>query len=77
MDHLRPDRTLSQNINEFYFRNASIDQEFRDVYTGLFQSADRYIDIVSSLGRRFRISAGLSTTAFRTLDGEMGIGFCF
>ncbi len=53
MDRFRPDRTLSQNINEFYFRNASIDHEFRDVYTGLFQSADRYIDIVRSLGGRF------------------------
>lgn len=53
MDRLRPDRTLSQNINDFYFRNASIDHEFRDVYTGLFQSADRYIDIVRSLGGKF------------------------
>ena len=53
MDRLRPDMTLNQNINEFYFRNTSIDQEFRDVYTGLFQSADRYIDIVRALGGKF------------------------
>lgn len=53
LDRFRPDRTLSQNINEFYFRNSTIDQEFQDVYTGLFQSADRYIDIVRSLGSRF------------------------
>lgn len=53
MDRMRPDRTLNQNINEFYFRNTLIDQEFRDVYTGLFQSAERYIDIVSSLGKKF------------------------
>ncbi len=53
MDRLRPDRTLSQNINDFYFKNSSIDQEFRDVYTGLFQSADRYVDIVKALGAKF------------------------
>ncbi len=53
MDRFRPEMTLSQNINEFYFRNSSIDQEFRDVYTGLFQSADRYIDIVRALGGKF------------------------
>ncbi|MGN1046652.1 MAG: ATP-binding protein [Candidatus Cryptobacteroides sp.] len=53
MDRLRSDQTLSQNINDFYFRNDSIDREFRDVYTGLFQSADRYIDIVRALGRKF------------------------
>ena len=53
MDRMRPDRTLSQNVNEFYFRNASIDQEFRDIYTGLFQSAERYIDIVSALAGKF------------------------
>lgn len=53
MDRMRADRTLNQNINEFYFRNVTIDQEFRDIYTGLFQSAERYIDIVSSLAGKF------------------------
>ena len=53
MDRMRPDRTLNQNINEFYFGNTLIDQEFRDIYTGLFQSAERYIDIVGSLGKKF------------------------
>ena len=27
--------------------------------------------------RRLRLSAGLSTTAFRRLDGEIAVGFCF
>ncbi len=27
--------------------------------------------------RRLRLTAGLSTTAFRTIDGEIAIGFCF
>lgn len=53
MDRMRPDRTLNQNINEFYFRNSLIDQEFQDVYTGLFQSAERYVEIVGSLGKKF------------------------
>lgn len=53
MDKLRPDLTISQNINEFFFRNESIDAEFNDVYTGLFQSADNYIAIVKALGRKF------------------------
>lgn len=53
MDKLRPDLTISQNINDFYFRNESIDLEFTDVYTGLFQSADNYMAIVKALGRRF------------------------
>ncbi|MGM9740373.1 MAG: ATP-binding protein [Candidatus Cryptobacteroides sp.] len=53
MDRMSPDRTLTQNINNFYFENKSIDQEFTDVYAGLFQSATRYIDVVSALGRKF------------------------
>lgn len=53
MDRMQPGRTLSQNINEFYFHNSSINQEFRDVYTGLFQSAERYMDIVRALGGKF------------------------
>jgi len=53
MDRMLPGRTLSQNINEFYFRNSSLDQEFRDVYAGLFQSADKYIETVRLLGGRF------------------------
>ena len=53
MDRMLPGRTLSQNINEFYFRNSSIDQEFQDVYTGLFQSADKYMEIVRQLGGKF------------------------
>ena len=53
MDKMRPDLTVTQNINEFYFNNPSIDMEFKDVYTGLFQSADNYIAIVKALGSRF------------------------
>ena len=31
MDRMSPGRTLTQNINNFYFDNKSIDQEFTDV----------------------------------------------
>lgn len=53
MDRMTPGRTLTQNINSFYFDNKNIDQEFTDVYAGLFQSASRYIDVVCALGRKF------------------------
>ena len=53
MDRMQPDRTLNQNINEFYFANESIHQEFQDVYTGLFQSSEKYIDVVKALGTKF------------------------
>ncbi len=53
MDRMLPGRTLSQNINEFFFRNPSVNQEFKDVYTGLFQSADKYVETVRLLGGKF------------------------
>jgi len=53
LDKLRRDRTLTQNIDEFFFRNDSIAQEFEDVYTGLFTSSQRYIDIVKILSKKF------------------------
>ena len=71
MDRMQPDRTLSQNINEFYFRNITIDQEFRDVYTGLFQSAEKYIDIVRSLGDKFY---GMTRTDLLSATGINGGG---
>jgi len=53
LDKLFKDRTLTQNIDSFYFKNDSIKQEFEDVYTGLFSSAQRYIDIVRALSKKF------------------------
>ena len=53
MDKLRPDRTLAENIDSVYYNRNDISQEFKDVYTGLFTSSERYIDIVKALGKKF------------------------
>ena len=50
MDMLRNDETLSENIDRIFFSNHSIKQEFEDVYVGLFQSSEKYLDIVTTLG---------------------------
>ena len=50
MDMLRNDKTLAENIDSIFFDNASIKQEFEDIYVGLFSSSDRYVDIVTELG---------------------------
>ena len=71
MDKMRPDLTVTQNINDFYFGNKSIDTEFKDVYTGLFQSADNYIAIVKALGSRFY---GMTRTELLETSGLKGGG---
>ena len=53
MDRIHPDRTMADNINALFFDNDKARIEFRDVYTGLFSSSERYIDIVKALGRQF------------------------
>ena len=52
-DKLQPDKTLTENIDEIFFQNPAIHQEFKDVYTGLFASNERYVDIVKILSERF------------------------
>lgn len=71
MDRMQPDRTLNQNINEFYFADESIDQEFKDVYTGLFQSSEKYIDIVKALGKKFY---GMTRNELLEATGQKGGG---
>lgn len=53
MDKLRPNRTLAENIDSVYYNRNDVSQEFKDVYTGLFTSSERYIDIVKALGKKF------------------------
>lgn len=53
LDRLRSDRTISQNIDGIFFADDRIHQEFQDVYTGLYASRERYVDIVKELGRHF------------------------
>lgn len=53
MDKLRPNRSLAENIDAIYYNRNDVSLEFKDVYTGLFTSSERYIDIVKALGSRF------------------------
>lgn len=52
-DRLDNEKNLSENIDDFFFRDKLIDQEFKDVYTGLYATSERYIDVVKALGTKF------------------------
>lgn len=53
LDRLRNDQTITENIDRLFFANDRIHQEFKDVYSGLYSSKERYIDIVRTLGCQF------------------------
>ena len=53
LDRLDNEKTLSENIDDFFFSDEKINQEFRDVYTGLYATSERYLDIVKALGSKF------------------------
>ena len=53
LDKLRNDQTMTENIDRLFFSDDKIHQEFKDVYTGLYASKERYVDIVKALGSRF------------------------
>jgi len=53
MDMMDSELTITENIDRMFFANESIHQEFKDVYTGLYSSKERYIDIVVALGKHF------------------------
>lgn len=53
LDLLRRERTLTENLDEIFFRKSNAKQEFEDVYVGLFNSKDNYVGIVRALGSRF------------------------
>lgn len=53
LDKLQTDKTLTQNIDDIFFKNKSVHQEFEDVYTGLFSSNERYVDVVKILSEKF------------------------
>ena len=53
LDKLRTDLTITDNIDRIFFADELIHQEFMDVYTGLYASKERYVDIVKALGGRF------------------------
>ena len=53
LDKLRTDLTITDNIDRIFFADELIHQEFMDVYTGLYASKERYVDIVKALGSKF------------------------
>lgn len=53
LDKLRNDQTMTENIDRLFFADEKIHQEFKDVYTGLYASKERYLDIVKALGSQF------------------------
>ncbi len=53
LDKLRNDRTMTDNIDAIFFGDELIHQEFKDVYTGLYSSKERYVDIVKAIGSKF------------------------
>jgi hypothetical protein len=53
LDKLRNDQTMTENLDRIFFADEKIHQEFIDVYAGLYQSRERYVDIVKALGGQF------------------------
>ncbi len=44
---------LTENVNKMFFADERIDQEFVDVYAGLYSTSERYISVVKALGEKF------------------------
>ncbi|MBR6180741.1 MAG: AAA family ATPase [Prevotella sp.] len=53
LDRIDNEKNLSENIDDFFFKEERINQEFKDVYAGLYASSERYVDIVKALGTKF------------------------
>lgn len=67
LDRMDKEKNLSENIDDFFFKEEKIHQEFKDVYTGLYATSERYVDIVKALGTKFY---GMTR---RELAGAVGI----
>lgn len=53
LDKLRNNQTMTENIDNIFFADERIHQEFIDVYAGLYASKERYVDVVKALGGQF------------------------
>ena len=53
LDRMDNEKNLSENIDDFFFKDERIGQEFKDVYSGLYATSEHYVDIVKALGNRF------------------------
>lgn len=85
LDRIDNEKNLSENIDDFFFRDKRIDQEFKDVYTGLYATSERYVEVVKALGTEYygmtrqelaaAVGIGLGGTFSKMLDNlhESGI----
>lgn len=71
LDLLRRERTLTENLDEFFFHKTKAKQEFEDVYVGLFNSKDNYVGIVRALGGQFY---GMTRTEISEAIGQKSGG---
>lgn len=53
MNMIHKGHSLTENINDIFFANPTIDEEFEAVYTGLYSSGGRYMEIVKAIGTSF------------------------
>jgi AAA+ ATPase superfamily predicted ATPase len=53
LDRINNEKNLTENIDDFFFKDEKIYQEFKDVYTGLYASSERYVEVVKALGTQF------------------------
>lgn len=53
LDRMDREKNLSENIDDFFFKDDKIHQEFKDVYTGLYATSERYVNVVKTLGTKF------------------------
>lgn len=71
LEKLEKEYTLTENIDRIFFQNPAIHQEFREVYTGLYATSERYIDVVKILSSKFY---GLTRTEIINATGIEGGG---
>lgn len=53
LDKMDNGKNLSENIDDFFFKDERIHQEFKDVYAGLYATSERYVDVVKALGTKY------------------------
>lgn len=53
LDKMDNTKNLSENIDDFFFKDTRIHQEFKDVYAGLYTTSERYVEVVKILGTKF------------------------
>ena len=74
LDFLSPEQTLSENIDQLFFRkSAYLLDEFDQLYRTLFSNSDQYVKIVEALSKKRRgmIKQELAEKSGLSLNGEL------